>query len=47
MTPPERDVSAAWHELIDGVRDLDAAFLDGARAVVRRSRAPPTGTASC
>ncbi len=32
-TSDERDVTAAWHELLDGVRGLDAGFLDGPRAV--------------
>lgn len=33
MTPPERDVTVAWHELLDGLRDVEATFLDGPRAV--------------
>ena len=33
MTAPEGDVTAAWHELLDGLRTVDAGFLDGPRAV--------------
>jgi len=33
MTAPERDVTTAWHELLDGLRTIDAGFLDGPRAV--------------
>ena len=33
MTAPEGDVTAAWHELLDGLRTVDARFLDGPRAV--------------
>ena len=33
MTAPERDVTAAWHELLDGLRAIDAGFLEGPRAV--------------
>ncbi len=33
MTSPERDVTTSWHELLEGLRDLEASFLDGPRAV--------------
>lgn len=35
MTAPESgyDVTTAWHELLDGLRELDASFLQGDRAV--------------
>ena len=44
MTAPERDVTTAWHELLDGLRTIDAGFLDGPRAV-GGPRAPRTGIA--
>jgi len=34
MTAPDWDVTTAWHELLDGLRDIDVAFRDGPRAVV-------------
>ncbi len=33
MTEPLWDVTAAWHELLDGLRSIDAGFLDGPRVV--------------
>src|SRR4051794_27207894 len=33
MTEPGYDVTAAWHELLDGLRDIDVGFLTGPKAV--------------
>lgn len=33
MTGPTWDMTAAWRELLDGLAELDAQFLDGPRAV--------------
>ena len=33
MTASEWEVTTAWHELLDGLRGIDAAFLQGNRAV--------------
>ena len=30
---PSYDATAAWHELLDGLRGLEGSFLDGDRAV--------------
>lgn len=34
MTEPTWEVTAAWHELLDGLRELDVSFLAGDRAVL-------------
>ena len=44
MTASEWEVTTAWHELLDGLRSIDAAFLEGDRRS-RTTRAPQTGTA--
>lgn len=33
MSTEKSDLTTAWHELLDGLRDIDTGFLDGDRAV--------------